>query len=173
MHSLHSLDMMDEYWHPHVDMNSTSHYHYSGLLYLSTYSEDFTGGKMVNITFIEASEFRSILVIIGRLTFLDNYYNETHDTYKINGKLNDLLAKPRLILEPKAGRVAIFTAGPEHTHYVEKIGGGERFTLSFWFTCDNSKQFDIFLDGKAHFLNFKKRMDSTEKASTFKNKVDL
>lgn len=34
----------DEYWHPHVDMNNTLHYQYSGLLYLSTYNEDFTGG---------------------------------------------------------------------------------------------------------------------------------
>jgi hypothetical protein len=34
----------DEYWHPHVDMNNTEHYQYSGLLYLSTYGEDFTGG---------------------------------------------------------------------------------------------------------------------------------
>jgi hypothetical protein len=38
----------DEYWHPHVDRNNTPHYHYSGLLYMSTYKEDFEGG----ITFV-------------------------------------------------------------------------------------------------------------------------
>jgi hypothetical protein len=39
------MGIHDEYWHPHVDMNNTAHYQYSGLLYLSTYEEDFTGGK--------------------------------------------------------------------------------------------------------------------------------
>ena len=38
------LGVHDEYWHLHVDMNNTAHYHYSGLLYLSTYQTDFTGG---------------------------------------------------------------------------------------------------------------------------------
>ena len=35
----------DEYWHPHADRNNTPHYHYSGLLYMSSYGEDFEGGK--------------------------------------------------------------------------------------------------------------------------------
>lgn len=39
-----SLGDHDEYWHPHVDRNNTPHYHYSGLLYMSTYKEDFDGG---------------------------------------------------------------------------------------------------------------------------------
>ena len=34
----------DEYWHLHADMNNTAHYHYSGLLYMSTHGTDFTGG---------------------------------------------------------------------------------------------------------------------------------
>ena len=34
----------DEYWHPHVDKANTPHYDYSGLLYLSDYGIDFTGG---------------------------------------------------------------------------------------------------------------------------------
>lgn len=39
----------DEYWHPHADMNNTAHYHYSGLLYMSTYGKDFTGGSFFNL----------------------------------------------------------------------------------------------------------------------------
>jgi hypothetical protein len=35
--------MHDEYWHIHSDQASTPHYHYSGLLYLSTFGEEFTG----------------------------------------------------------------------------------------------------------------------------------
>ena len=34
----------DEYWHAHIDKNNTQHYDYSGLLYLSDYDKDFTGG---------------------------------------------------------------------------------------------------------------------------------
>ena len=37
----------DEYWHTHIDRNNTPHYHYSGLLYMSTYEKDFTGGSLV------------------------------------------------------------------------------------------------------------------------------
>lgn len=37
----------DEYWHPHVDKDNTDHYDYSGLVYLSTYGEDFTGGEFL------------------------------------------------------------------------------------------------------------------------------
>jgi hypothetical protein len=27
---------------------------------------------------------------------------------------------------------------------------GQRFVLAFWFTCDPEREFEIFLDGKAH-----------------------
>jgi hypothetical protein len=37
----------DEYWHVHADMNNTAHYQYSGLLYMSTYGKDFTGGMNI------------------------------------------------------------------------------------------------------------------------------
>jgi hypothetical protein len=36
--------MHDEYWHVHADTASTPHYHYSGLLYLSSFASDFEGG---------------------------------------------------------------------------------------------------------------------------------
>lgn len=39
-----NVGIHDEYWHPHADMNNTGHYHYSGLLYMSTYRKDFDGG---------------------------------------------------------------------------------------------------------------------------------
>ena len=37
-----------------------------------------------------------------------------------------------LILEPRAGRVALFSSGEEHEHYVERLGSGARYVLSFW-----------------------------------------
>ncbi|TYZ57511.1 hypothetical protein PybrP1_004354 [[Pythium] brassicae (nom. inval.)] len=37
-------EIHDEYWHPHVDKDNTQHYDYSGLVYLSDYGVEFTGG---------------------------------------------------------------------------------------------------------------------------------
>jgi len=101
----------DEYWHHHIDGENTPHYHYSGLLYLSTYMNDFEGGRFI---------------------------------------FDDEKGKPQQIVEPRSGRVLLFTAGPENPHRVEQVTSGERFVLSFWFTCNMDRQFEIFLDGKAH-----------------------
>jgi predicted 2-oxoglutarate/Fe(II)-dependent dioxygenase YbiX len=59
-------------------------------------------------------------------------------------------ASLEMTLEPRAGRVIIFSSGTENTHFVEQVISGKRFVLSFWFTCDARKEFNIFLDGKAH-----------------------
>lgn len=53
-------------------------------------------------------------------------------------------------MEPRAGRVIIFSSGIENTHFVEQVTSGKRFVLSFWFSCDVKKEFQIFLDGNAH-----------------------
>lgn len=113
-------EIHDEYWHVHTDMNNTNHYQYSGLLYLNTYGEDFTGGRLV---FVDA----------------DDEITPTH------------------IVEPRAGRVALFSSGQENPHYVERLTSGQRFVLAFWFTCMPSKQFEIFLDGQAH-LTFSEKV---------------
>lgn len=39
-------EIHDEYWHVHSDRNNTQHYHISGLMYLNTYKDDYTGGNM-------------------------------------------------------------------------------------------------------------------------------
>jgi len=117
--------MHDEYWHLHVDQNSTAHYHYSGLLYLSTYGVDFNGGRLL-------------------------FYNKDEVTVE-------------QIIEPRRGRVALFTSGPENPHHVERLTGGVRYTLSFWFTCDVKKAFSIFLDGKAHQTFGKNYVESIQK----------
>lgn len=136
----------DEYWHPHADHNNTPHYHYSGLLYMSTYGEHFTGGKF---HFIDS-------------TF--SLFGEDSD----NGHDSSNLAKPtesdiELTVEPRAGRVVMFTAGHENTHYVERVISGQRFVLSFWFTCDPRREFEIFLDGKAHTTFSQKVRESTRR----------
>ena len=98
----------DEYWHLHVDNNNTEHYHYSGLLYLSTYNDDFTGGRL-------------------------KFFNHDETTLE-------------QIIEPKAGRLAIFSSGRENPHLFEMVTSGERMVLAFWFTCNESRKFH----GRAH-----------------------
>ena len=59
-------------------------------------------------------------------------------------------------VEPKSGRLVTFTSGSENPHYVERLLSGDRYVLAFWFTCNPDREFEIFLDGKAH-LAFKKQ----------------
>lgn len=53
-------------------------------------------------------------------------------------------------VEPKAGRVVIFTSGKENHHKVDRVLTGNRYVLAFWFTCSPDRKFEIFLDGEAH-----------------------
>ncbi|KAG5180008.1 hypothetical protein JKP88DRAFT_200696 [Tribonema minus] len=99
--------MHDEYWHMHVDKESTDHYDYSGLLYLSEQGVDFEGGL-----------FR--------------------------------MESPPMVVKPTPGLVLSFSAGRENKHQVALVTEGTRYCLSFWFTCNASRRFKTFLDGKAH-----------------------
>jgi len=57
----------DQYWHMHADRNNTAHYHYSGLLYLSMYREDFTGGRFL---FYDAERWVLVGVRLSELRVL-------------------------------------------------------------------------------------------------------
>jgi hypothetical protein len=54
------------------------------------------------------------------------------------------------LVEPKPGRLVIFSSGEENPHRVEPVLSGQRFVLSFWFTTDVARKFEIYLDGRAH-----------------------
>lgn len=43
------------------------------------------------------------------------------------------------VIEPKKGRVSIFTSGAENPHYVERVSNGVRYAVTVSFTCDPSK----------------------------------
>ena len=64
------------------------------------------------------------------------------------------------VVEPRRGRVVMFTSGWENPHFVERLLSGQRFVLAFWFTCDPKKQFEIFLDGQAHIAFSQRISDS-------------
>jgi hypothetical protein len=80
------------------------------------------------------------------------------------------------VIEPVAGRVVIFSSGPENPHRVERVTSGTRLVLAFWFTCDKEREFQIFLDGKAHiaFSNqIKRRLSDRERQSKQQSKKEL
>lgn len=141
-----SLEIHDEYWHPHIDGQNTLHYHYSGLLYLSDYGTDFEGGRL---KFIGESAYEKQLYDDGSsepISTLESDYSEED--------------QPDLVMEPRKGRVAMFSSNRENIHQVERVTKGERYCLSFWFTCEKEKEFQIFLDGKAH-LTFGKKVQQS------------
>ncbi|XP_049810913.1 2-oxoglutarate and iron-dependent oxygenase domain-containing protein 3-like [Schistocerca nitens] len=57
----------------------------------------------------------------GRFVFVDKEFNKT--------------------VEPRKGRVLMFTSGSENVHYVEPVTSGTRFAITVSFTCD--KKFAI------------------------------
>ena len=96
-------------------MMNTPHYHYSGLLYLSSYQTDFTGGRFHFVRpKYDGGEFQS----------------SGEDSVTSRPTYEDFVSEQ--IIEPRKGRVVIFTSGKENTHYVERVTSGQRFVLSFW-----------------------------------------
>lgn len=96
----------DEYWHPHVDKETYSSFHYTSLLYLSDHQRDFQGGRFI---------------------FIDENKAENKTLYSS--------------IEPKKGRVSVFTSGAENLHHIEKVTEGTRYAITISFTCN--KQFAI------------------------------
>lgn len=58
----------------------------------------------------------------GKLSFVDT----------VNGK------KKNLVVEPKAGRAAGFTAGSENLRLLEKVQSGASYFITLSFTCEES-----------------------------------
>ncbi|XP_018336017.1 2-oxoglutarate and iron-dependent oxygenase domain-containing protein 3 [Agrilus planipennis] len=58
----------------------------------------------------------------GRLTFIDKQANVT--------------------IEPRKGRVAIFTSGAENFHFVERVSEGTRYAITISFTCNKFEKND-------------------------------
>lgn len=42
-------------------------------------------------------------------------------------------------IEPRKGRVSMFTSGSENLHAVEKVTSGTRYALTVSFTCDKEQ----------------------------------
>lgn len=55
--------MHDEYWHPHIDKQTYGSFHYTSLLYLSTYQRNFKGGRFV---FIDKEANKTVEPLMGK-----------------------------------------------------------------------------------------------------------
>ena len=49
-------------------------------------------------------------------------------------------------IEPRKGRLLMFTAGGENLHQAQIVESGVRYLMSMWFTCDSRFEFATFLD---------------------------
>ncbi len=106
---------------------------------------------------------------IGRLHFVDPHQHDHFDTtfaQDLTPSLQQHSSSLQLTVEPRKGRMAIFSSGMENTHLVEQVHGGERFVLSFWFTCNQAREFQIFLDCQAHVTFSKRFKESMLKRNT-------
>ncbi|KAK7506635.1 hypothetical protein BaRGS_00002110 [Batillaria attramentaria] len=65
----------DEYWHPHVDKETYGSFHYTSLLYLTTYQQDFDGGRFV---FIDKKSNKTVEPRIGRVSFFTSGSENVH-----------------------------------------------------------------------------------------------
>nr|XP_015926627.1 2-oxoglutarate and iron-dependent oxygenase domain-containing protein 3 isoform X2 [Parasteatoda tepidariorum] len=65
MTSKPAMTTHDEYWHVHIDKETYPSFHYTSLLYLNNYNEDFTGGRFV---FVDKSANVTVEPKIGRVS---------------------------------------------------------------------------------------------------------
>lgn len=174
-------DVHDEYWHPHVDQDNTAHYHYSGLMYLSTHGDDFTGGQF---EFLDAAppipaagaDGADETGAAGRKGKAKKRRGKKRRAGAQEGggeESTDGGASPppppppptvNSTILPRAGRLLLFTSGKENLHRVAPVTGGERLVFSMWFTCDARMAFTTFLDGKAHVTFENRDRDAVEGA---------
>lgn len=68
-------------------------------------------------------------------------YLNDYNTDFTGGRFVFIDEKTNSTIEPRKGRVSVFTSGKENLHYVEKVKSGVRYAMTISFTCD--KQYAI------------------------------
>lgn len=80
MNTTEAKTIHDEYWHPHIDKVTYGSFHYTSLLYLSTYKKDFTGGRFV---FVDSDTNRTVEPRLGRVSFFTSGSENLHFVEKL------------------------------------------------------------------------------------------
>lgn len=105
-------EIHDEYWHPHVDKDNTQHYDYSGLLYLSDYQDDFTGGLFA---FLDKTSEHVVEPARGRLMMFTAGKENLHQVRKVESGARYVMSMWFSCDERK--RFTNFLDGKMHRHF--------------------------------------------------------
>jgi hypothetical protein len=121
-------DIHDEYWHAHADKVRVRFDQW----------QDALLGVAQNNT--EHYDYSALL------------YLADHGEDFVGGEFEFLDQDGHVVttVEPKVGRVVLFSSGPENPHRVNQVREGVRFAMSLWFTCSRDRMMPSFLDGKQH-----------------------
>ncbi|EKX36100.1 hypothetical protein GUITHDRAFT_146036 [Guillardia theta CCMP2712] len=68
-------------------------------------------------------------------------YLNTHGKDFHGGEFSFIDDDADRIVQPRAGRLLIFTSGPENLHQVREVTRGTRYVLAMWFTCSKEDQY--------------------------------
>lgn len=80
MNTTKAKTVHDEYWHKHVDKTTYGSFHYTSLLYLTTYGSDFTGGRFI---FVDDDRETAVEPRIGRVSFFTSGSENVHYVEKL------------------------------------------------------------------------------------------
>ncbi|KAL4241041.1 2-oxoglutarate and iron-dependent oxygenase domain-containing protein 3 [Mactra antiquata] len=81
MNTTEAKTVHDEYWHKHVDKITYGSFHYTSLLYLSTYNEDFTGGRFIFVD--NGKDEKTVEPRLGRVSFFTSGSENVHYVEKL------------------------------------------------------------------------------------------
>ncbi|CAG0892539.1 unnamed protein product, partial [Darwinula stevensoni] len=75
----------DEYWHVHVDKEVYDDFHYTSLLYLSNYGDDFTGGRFMYIDQdgVNRTVRNTVIPFEGRVSIFTSGSENTHRVERV------------------------------------------------------------------------------------------
>lgn len=80
MNTTEAKTVHDEYWHKHVDKVTYGSFHYTSLLYLTTYRVDFTGGRFI---FVDGDTEKAVEPRLGRVSFFTSGSENVHYVEKL------------------------------------------------------------------------------------------
>lgn len=80
MNTTEAKTLHDEYWHKHIDKVTYGSFHYTSLLYLTTYGVDFTGGRFI---FVDNELEKAVEPRLGRVSFFTSGSENVHYVEKL------------------------------------------------------------------------------------------
>ncbi|KAL5018463.1 hypothetical protein ScPMuIL_004185 [Solemya velum] len=80
MNTTEAQTIHDEYWHAHIDKETYGSFHYTSLLYLTTYGQEFTGGRFI---FIDPDKNRTVEPKLARVSFFTSGSENVHYVEKV------------------------------------------------------------------------------------------